>query len=147
MVGAPIVAKGTGGGGEAYALDFPAANRLRFFKNINGYKDCLWGFSDSTLPPNTWNYLAVVYSHDNNGSAIVNFYVNNQNVLTCSTFTDMLPTNDHKLSIGSREGGVGNYDMNFAGKIDDLRLYNRALTSGEITALYNLRPTPTPAPP
>ena len=35
-------------------------------------------------------------------------------------------------------GQTGNNDYHFTGKIDDVRIYNRALSSDEITRLYKL---------
>ncbi len=40
-------------------------------------------------------------------------------------------TNNHSLIIGDR------YNRYFNGTIDDVRVYNRALSSNEVTALYN----------
>lgn len=40
-------------------------------------------------------------------------------------------------------GGAGSF---FNGRIDDVRLYNRALTAGEIEALYNMAPEPLTCP-
>ncbi|MCX6272802.1 MAG: dockerin type I domain-containing protein [Bacteroidetes bacterium] len=41
------------------------------------------------------------------------------------------------LLIGCRDNGSGGYQYFFKGKIDDIRIYNRALSQSEITALYN----------
>lgn len=35
------------------------------------------------------------------------------------------------------------HDADFPGKIDDVRIYNRALTAGEVKQLYNAGPTGT----
>ncbi len=43
-----------------------------------------------------------------------------------------------------RRGGAGTYNCWFSGKIDDIAIYNRALTQDEITALYTGQTTNNP---
>jgi hypothetical protein len=77
-------------------------------------------------------YRHVVYTK--NGLSL-KIYVDN--VLT-NEFNDFgenecSTTNSHSISVGTRGNGI----YFFTGKIDDIRFYNRALTTENITALFN----------
>jgi hypothetical protein len=79
-----------------------------------------------------WAHLAVTHAWGTTNSA---FYVNG-NVQSASTNTTLPYTG------GTQSGSIGallyNSDTNpLLGKIDDVRVYNRALSAAEITALYN----------
>src|SRR5437899_7862839 len=44
----------------------------------------------------------------------------------------------HEVSVGARKNtGSSNYDLNFDGRIDEVAIYNRALSPAEITAHFN----------
>jgi hypothetical protein len=82
--------------------------------------------SAATIPANQWS--RVTFTGDSSGMKI---YVNGQ--LSASTSDAYHNGNSHELYIGSYNG-AGEF---FQGAIDDVRIYNRALNSGEITALHN----------
>jgi len=134
-VGAPILCKGTGGGGEQFALDV-----------VNGYRFYGW-----TAPPpgvyvittpigpnNTWQHLAGVFSRPLNR---LKLYLNGVEVAS-GTPSATIVQNSHEISVGSRQNGAGAYDLNFNGKIDDVRLYNRPITPREVKSLseFGVRP-------
>ena len=75
-----------------------------------------------------WTFLVGVYD----GTHQI-FYVNGQQV--DSDIVTFVPNTSRPLRIGagSTEGAVGN---KFNGDLDDVRIYNRALTSAEIQAIY-----------
>lgn len=77
---------------------------------------------------NTWEQVAVVYSNSN-----IYFYYNG--VLYTYGSAGSFGASSSNLSIGrdNYSGGV----QYFPGLIDDLRIYNRALSAAEIQALYN----------
>lgn len=79
-----------------------------------------------------WNYITLVQ----NGAALtLNFYLNGQpnNSTTLPTgFKDFLNT----LYIGTGDPGCG-LSSYYSGLIDDVRIYNRALSASEVSALYN----------
>lgn len=64
----------------------------------------------------------------------LSLYVDGGLVQTVMDNTSCSTTNSSNLYIGCR----GNLLRCFTGKIDDLRIYNRVLSSTEITALYNM---------
>src|SRR5262249_48260304 len=94
----------------------------------------LGGFSGATnttvcqpspLPINTWTHLAVTY----NGSTLT-FYRNGVAGATSTVSGTLSPTTG-TLQIGGSQ--FGEY---FKGLIDEVRIYNRALTETEIQATY-----------
>src|SRR5262249_51007963 len=88
-----------------------------------------WGGCDDiqsapTFPTATWTFVAVVFTQTNN----IELWTNT----TSQTFqlgTD-LATNASQLFVGGETitNDVGNFRNYFAGAIDNLRIYNRALT-------------------
>ncbi|MGH8572725.1 MAG: LamG-like jellyroll fold domain-containing protein, partial [Gammaproteobacteria bacterium] len=88
-------------------------------------------YGATSLQLNTWYHIAGVY---NAATQTLNVYLNGQldNGLLLGTVTTTQQNSTQKVHIGQRPGMPGTY--NFAGKIDDVRLYNRALTQSEIQA-------------
>jgi concanavalin A-like lectin/glucanase superfamily protein len=83
-----------------------------------------------SVPVNTWTHVAVTYDGDT-GSGIL--YVNGTQVNSFSATAHPLQTTDAPVYIGSEAGdGTGRY---FPGLIDEVEVFNRALTSGEINAI------------
>lgn len=83
-------------------------------------------YYSATKSLNTWYHAVLTVS----GTA-VRFYINGQQAVSCTaTAGAVLPTN--VLTLGLR-GGSSAY---FSGLIDDTRVYNRALSATEATALY-----------
>ncbi|MFM2214079.1 MAG: hypothetical protein RL427_1342 [Bacteroidota bacterium] len=78
---------------------------------------------------NTWTNLTVTYDGSN-----VNFY---RNGILFSTFpqTGNTPTNTNPVRIGINS--LLNNANTMSGKIDDIGIWNRALSQQEITAMYN----------
>jgi hypothetical protein len=78
------------------------------------------------LPLNTWVHLAATFD----GSTL-RFYTNG--VLAKTAAGTLGPTNNVPLTIGAS----GTCGSTFAGKLDDIRVYSRALTALEIQAIFN----------
>ena len=83
-----------------------------------------------TITAGTWYHAAVVM---NRTAASVTFYLDG--VASAATSYDA----DAFTDVTDRVGSFGNGEM-FDGKIDDARIYNRALSASEISELYNWRP-------
>jgi hypothetical protein len=81
----------------------------------------------STLPANTWTHLAATH----NGSTL-RLYVNGTQVGTRSVSGALLTS-----SGALRIGGNSIWGEFFQGRIDEIRVYNRALTANEIQADMN----------
>lgn len=76
------------------------------------------------LATNTWQHVAVV-----SDGATVRAYVNGAQRGT--TQTAALPTYTGPLQVGAWLDGANNYDF-FSGNIDEVRVYNRALSATEV---------------
>jgi hypothetical protein len=77
----------------------------------------------TALPVNAWTHVAVTY----NGTALV-LYVGGTQVATQNQ-TGAIPVSANPLRIG----GNTPFGEFFQGRLDEVRIYNRALTAGEIT--------------
>lgn len=81
-------------------------------------------YSNLQIPANQWAHLAFTYD-----GAFLNFYVNG--VLAGSAIMPgTFLASPEPLIIGGRAGG----NQFFAGRLDEIRIYNRALTNAEIQA-------------
>jgi|GEM_PF-2042617 len=83
--------------------------------------------SSNPLPLNQWSHVAVV-----NSATSCRIYVNGVLDTTCSAKPSPPSTAD-TWKIGTYVNGAGQ----FKGSIDDVRIYNRALSADEISALHN----------
>ena len=79
-------------------------------------------FGTSALPLNTWSHLAASYD-----GAALRLYVNGTQVASRAQ-TGAIQTSNSPLSIG----GDATFGQYFTGRIDDVRVYNRALSVTEI---------------
>jgi len=86
--------------------------------------------SPSGLPQNTWSHIALTY----NGMTI-SMYKNGTLLGSSTSYSGTLPTPLYNVFLG-RMGEIP-YGYTFGGKLDDARIYNRALSATEITALYS----------
>ena len=90
----------------------------------------LFWIPGATVPTtNTWHHTFVVYSSDN-----IEFYMNGTRYSRGSA-QGAINAGDSSISIGRNvnAGGAG-YSSCY---IDDVRVYNRALTQSEVNAIYN----------
>jgi len=97
-----------------------------------------------TTPLNdgAWHHVAVVVD-DHNGSGNVN--VSETKLWVDGNLDPVASTEGRVLATGANLvpclGGSNHNDgYNFTGKLDDVRLFNRALSDGEVQALYASRP-------
>src|SRR5262249_48823461 len=81
-------------------------------------------YGPTALPLYTWRHLALTYD-----GATLRLYVNGVQVSSLAR-TGSLPTSTNPLQIG----GDSIYGQYFKGKIDEIRVYNRALSASEIQA-------------
>jgi hypothetical protein len=83
----------------------------------------------NTIPQNTWTHIAVTYA-----SGTSKFYINGDLDNTDNTVTGTFTATTYDMYIGRRGNDTAE---NFNGQIDDVRIYNRVLSDGEIAELYN----------
>ena len=82
-----------------------------------------------------WTHITVKYERS---TGLVTIYQNG-NYFTNGANTNAASINNSSLQIGAYSDGTS---YPFSGKIDELRIYNRALSPSEITQLYNYAPGP-----
>lgn len=87
----------------------------------------------------TWNHVATTIT-ESVTSNVISFYVNGSFVGS-STSTSSRPRTFTKLTIGSFCNGL--FYSSFNGIIDDLRIYNTALSAAQIQAIYQARAMPS----
>ena len=87
--------------------------------------------SDTIPTLNKWYHTVLTYDGTN-----LQIYINGQ-LAKSTAATISLLNSTHSLTIGSQQISLNDY---FSGKIDDIGLWNRALTQQEITALNNASP-------
>ncbi len=112
-------------GGLSYAIYANSSNNrpaaaLHTSTDINLY-------GASPLPANTWSHLAITYD-----SANLRLYVNGVQV-SVQAVSGAMPTSTSPLRIGG-DSVWGEY---FKGLIDEVRIYNRALSAAEIQTDMN----------
>jgi len=106
--------------GLAYALYASNdSSRAESDVNIGGDKSAA---APAALPLNTWSHLAVTYN-----GAVLRLFVNGVEVGS-RTVSGAMATSTGVLRIG----GNSVWNEFFAGRIDEIRIYNRALTAVEI---------------
>lgn len=86
--------------------------------------------SGDALTPGTWYHITCTY---NNVTGVMNIYINSAIVAT-STET---PADIIDLNIPIIIGGDGGGTQNVLGEMDDVRIYDEALTQPEINKIYN----------
>ena len=131
--GLPIFTAGVAGAGDLFGIASSGGN---IGNGIAGPYDLYidhWGsleyFSTIAVTPDAWNYVAFTFD----GSTI-NFYVNGQAAgsVPGSLYDYGLATAD----IGGNTIGGTTTKGFFNGNIDELTIYNRALTPAEIATIY-----------
>jgi hypothetical protein len=85
------------------------------------------------LDVNNFQHLAVTYDQ---GSGLAVLYLNGSNV-DSANFGNITPQTTYPLNIGRRTGEPADINATYGGMIDELSLYNRALSGSEIAAIYN----------
>jgi hypothetical protein len=130
-----IMNKATGGTSNSYILQLSPGNdtKNKIWLNCGGLTQISQLSNPVITANNQWYHVTVVYDLQK-----VSFYINGQLTNTYSPLTSSTPTNTNPLTIG-RDGDASN-SSSFKGKLDDIAIYNRALTQQEITALYTSTP-------
>ena len=108
-----------------------------YFRNTAG---SAWGtnvVSSQTLLAGTWYHLVATLDSTSNTALI---YINGVQKGS-SAISGGWSWGSNTVSFGGRFGGWGGGQY-FHGTLDDLRIYNRALTPAEVRQLYNYAPGP-----
>jgi hypothetical protein len=116
-----------GGGGDEFLFDI-------YGGKINFYSSAGSGSADTTLSLDQWYHVVAVRMGDK-----VYFYLNGNSDgdMTLNNADPIIPSTSFR-AIGGDIGTVGEGSgENFEGNIDELAIWNRALSSFEIEALYS----------
>jgi len=102
--------------------------RVRIY--LNGASSPGYHYSDSAISTGVWSHIAWTYD-----GSFVKIYINGSLDNTPPGVTGNMSTTGAVLKIGSLRPGWSGYD--FAGKIDEVKIYDRALSAGEVLQEYN----------
>jgi hypothetical protein len=100
--------------------------------------------SSGVVSPNVFQHVALTYDK---ASGVATIYCNGQ-IVSQQNLGSFTPLTSYNLYLGHRP--IPNDTVNFAGLMDEPAVYNRALSSNEIVAIFNAGssgkcpPTPTP---
>ena len=126
-----IVAKDTESAGWALSLSDGGDGSLRFF--IRSTSPIVTDTVEGTLQTGVWQHIVAVFDTDTNVRTI---YVNGTKKAE-TTGVSGNPTNTTaSLTIGGNASGKNN--GNFDGYIDEVRIYNRALSASEVKDLSSI---------
>lgn len=119
-----MLSKGQGAGITPETWDF-VQNRSQYAFRVNGISATA---SADKMVLNEWVHLTGVYDRSN-----ISLFINGR-LCTLNIGTVTIPNTGKPLLIGRSSDPRAFY---FKGKIDDIRIYNRALTSAEIAYLFD----------
>lgn len=121
-----------GGWQERWKISLPNHGKPVFTTNhANGISDM---DSGTPLAVNTWTHVVMVHDSTKDIIYFDGAKVNEKAVVGALNATQ------YNLALGYNNIDNGNY---FKGSLDDVQLYNQALSAAEVTALYNLQKAPT----
>jgi len=83
----------------------------------------------TALPLNIWSHVVFILNDTNEASIYVD-----GDVVGSENFSTACDTHDRTLMIGK---SVRSQNQSFEGKIDEVRIYDRALTTAEVQQIYN----------
>lgn len=132
-----IISKFDSAGWE-FNLYYPAAgpsDRLHLYL-INAFSGNTLSvyMTNSGIVAGQWYHACFTYDGSSTPSGVT-FYLNGEVQATSTQYNSLSASilNNKTVTIGSRSSGT----LPFTGKIDEVRIYNRALTGSEIRSLYD----------
>jgi hypothetical protein len=108
---------------SVFRIEYPAGN---LWWSAGG-DDINSGF---IVTPNTWHFVGYTYT----GGTILTLYYDGKSQAQSMAQMNTILTGSDPSAIGTYSNGPKYY---FQGLIDDVRIYNRALSAAEIQAMYN----------
>lgn len=132
--GSRIVDKIISGTGQGFLLDLynPSNNSSEITNTIRFIgQEGLTNITQQEVKTGEWTHILSSYK-----AGLVRIYINGTLVSETTESTNELLVNSEDLQIGNNIYGSGSLLYSpFRGKIDDVRIYNRALTSAEVKVL------------
>jgi hypothetical protein len=125
--------KGSPGNSRAYAFSVSSAGAGLLVCQTRDAMDSI--ISIGTISLNEWHHIAATF---NNGQAVI--YIDGQLNNTKTLSVTSIMNDAQPLTIGGYwEYCTPSFYDRLNGRIDDVRIYNRALTPTEITLLYDVK--------
>jgi hypothetical protein len=112
---------------------FPSPAGSLVFENCSSQNNPIRINSTVSVPQGSWHQVAATFS-----SGLVTFYLDGTAIGTATSPYQSIRSSTQPFYIGVRyipEHGYGTY---FLGCIDDVRIYNRALSAAEVQSVYNV---------
>ncbi len=120
----------TSGGYLLGYRNYPSGNDNFYFEAWNGGSNTYAVSGDLNLSTATWYHVVVTYD---TGTLVL--YLNGSSQTFTKTGSDTtITTNSDPFYLGRLQSDASSY---FDGLIDEVGIWSRALTSGEVTTLYN----------
>ena len=114
---------------DSYALFLNGSQVSAYIHLSDGNEANVAGGS---VPVNTWTHVAATYDA---ATGVFTAYVNGVSVSSATISALNIFATDAPVDLGSEaDDGSGRY---FPGLIDEVEVFNRALTAGEVAAIYN----------
>ena len=111
-------------------MDLESNGKIRFFTYSNGYK---WDVSSSSaVNVGSWHQLVFIQK-DNGGQ----MYLDGSLEDTDNSNGKVYLLNTIKTYVGADVRDLATSPKYFSGKVDNLRIYSRALSASEIQTLFN----------
>ena len=132
-----IVELGYGGGGEQFVLDTGNSGGLRFFVHNAAGAGANANSTNKLVNDGLWHHVVGVC--DEAGGHIYVYLDGKQVGSAAITAGSGLLNSSEPLTIGARESGNysdTNYDFQFYGSVDDVAVYNKALSAGQVQSHY-----------
>lgn len=117
---------------DAYWINIRTDGRIRVGGFFGGCTSARWRYLDSSVvvPTNTWTHVAATYN-----GATLGVWVNGVRVGSRAV-TGRTCSNNNPLAVGAKNyPAKGLLEAFWDGRLDDIRIYNRALTGTEIRGL------------
>lgn len=111
--------------GEQFVLQIASANNLNFHVKNGSVQDMVTVFS---INDNNWHHIAGVFSGDSL------FVYKDGMLIQAKAYSGVIPSFDQPFEIGRYARGFAGSQNYFIGLIDDVRLWNRALSPAEINS-------------
>ncbi len=103
---------------------------------IRGASNISSTLDGSTVPLNEWSHIAVVFDRDGNMTRYLNgVQTGTQDNISANNGSSV--DHPHNFCIGARDGAGGCLERLYDGSVDEVRVYERVLTTSEIKQVYN----------
>jgi hypothetical protein len=129
IAGAGIVTYGYGSGGEQFNLDTGSGGAHAFRFSVRDANNFAHNANGNIAPNSTWQHVVGVCDESH---GVMYLYVNGvQNAVT--NISNGIQMGTSPISIGSRQPDFrSTYTANFTGSIDEVAIYNHALSAAQV---------------